>query len=265
MDGGIMQDLLHLKSVEYLRGNRLKHLSTLKHLLLYQDKITINLVEDSSMWALIAKIPTEFLSYDSVTYPCAKQAIFLNGTSDQLKYYLLENLPKDNYILRLNERLDLSVLENRFQITIGNSYVSYSSSSIDNTYNDNIVPGNREITDEVINVITRNGYTENELKKHFNNRAIWFGHVINGAIKSVCFVYQNYEDIWEIAGVHTLETERRKGFAHIVVASALTHMFDAGLIPRYEVDIRNANSIRLAENLGMKQFLRIDHYLLNFS
>lgn len=53
---------LYLKSVEYLKSNPMKHLSTLKYLFLYKDKVAIDLIEDSSNWALVVKIPTKFLS-----------------------------------------------------------------------------------------------------------------------------------------------------------------------------------------------------------
>ena len=134
-----MQKSIYEKSVEYLKSDPLKHLTTLKYLSLYRDKLTVNLVEDSLKWASLVTIPTEFLSYDTITYPYANQAIFLNGTSDQLKYDLLKKLPNNNYVLRLNENLDLSVLKNRFQVTTGNSYISYSCSSIDDSYKDSIV------------------------------------------------------------------------------------------------------------------------------
>lgn len=258
-----MQDSLYLKSVEYLKSNTLKHLSTLKHLFLYKDNVTIDLIEDSLKWALLVKIPTKFLSYDSATYPNANQAIFLNGTSDELKYYLLDKLPDDNYILRLNENLNLATYKNRFQVAVGNSYVSYSCSSIDDIYRDDMVLGNPNITDKAIDIIKRNGYTEPEIRKYFNNGAIWFGYIIDDIIRSICFVYRNYEDIWEIAGVHTPETERMKGYARIVVTSALAYILDRRLIPRYEADVRNVNSIKLTESLKMKQFLRVDHFLLN--
>ena len=258
-----MDDLLYTKSIEYLKNNPCKHLSTLKYLLLYQDKLTIDLIENASNWALIVKIPTRFLSYDSATYPNAKQAIFLNGTSDELKYYLLDKLPDDSYILRLNENLKLSTLKNRFRVTTGNSYSSYSCSNIDKTYRESIISGNPNITDEAIEIIKRNGYAEAEIRKYFNNNAKWFGYIMDCKIRSLCFIYQNYESIWEIAGVHTPEEERMKGYARIVVTSALAYILDRNLIPRYEADIKNKNSIRLAESLKMKQFLRIDHFLLS--
>ena len=258
-----MDGLLYKKSIEYLKNNPLKHLSTLKYLILHQDMLIIDLLEDASNWALIVKIPTKFLSYDSATYPDAKQAIFLNGTSDELKYYLLYRLPDDNYILRLNENLDLSAVKNRFQVTTGNSYVSYSCSSIDKSYRDSIVSENSNIIDEAIDIIKRNGYAKAEISKYFDNGAKWFGYIIDCKIRSLCFIYQNYENIWEIAGVHTPEAERMKGYARIVVTSALAYILDKNLIPRYEADINNINSIKLAESLKMKQFLRIDHFLLS--
>ena len=50
----------------------------------------------------------------------------------------------------------------------------------------------------------------------------------------------------------------------MVVNSALTYILERSLVPRYEADVRNINSIKLAESLKMKQFLRIDHFLLSF-
>lgn len=175
----------------------------------------------------------------------------------------MEKLPNDRYVLRLNENLDLSFIKNKFQVTNGNSYVSYTSSSIDDVYRGNIVEGNLTINNEAIDVIQRNGYTEPEIKKYFNNGAVWFGNIYDGKIRSICFIYQNFLDIWEIPGVHTLELERMKGYARVVVTSALTYILDRNLKPRYEADVKNTNSIKLAESLNMEQFLRIDHFLLN--
>ncbi len=261
--GILMQKSIYEKSVEYLKSDPLKHLTTLKYLSLYQDKLTVSLVEGSQKWALLVTIPTQILSYDTTTYPYANRAIFLNGTSEQLKYKLLETLPKSNYVLRLNESLDLDNLINRFDISKGNSYISYSCSSIDDSFKDIIVPGNTNITDEAIDIIKRNGYIESDIRKYFNNGAVWFGFIKDNRIRSICFIYQNYDNIWEIAGVHTPETERKKGYARIVVTSALTYILERKLTPRYVTDIRNIYSIQLAESLQMKQFLRINHFLLS--
>lgn len=258
-----MTDSFFEKSIEYLKTDSFKHLSTLKYLSLYQSKLTINLLEDTQNWALLVTIPTEILSYDKATYPNANKAIFINGTSEQLKYRLLDALPENNYILRLNEDLNLSTLENRFKIKKRNLFISYSCSTFDDSPANIIVPGDTQITDEAIEIIKSNGYSGNEITKYFDNGAVWFGLEINNKIRSACFIYQNYDNIWEIAGVHTLETERNKGYARIVVTSALAHLLKRNLVPRYEAEILNTNSIKLAQSLKMKEFLLINHFLLN--
>lgn len=258
-----MTEELYIKALNFLNQNPLKHLSTLKYLQMYKNKVNISMAEDSFDWALIVSIPTICLSYDSANYPDAKKAIFINGTSDNLKHYLLSNLPPNNYVLRTNENIELSCLMNRFRVSTGNSYISYTCSADVGTQQYCTLPANTILNDDAIELITKNGYTTSEIRKYFDNGALWFGYIENVEIKSICFVYKNYNNIWEIAGVHTPEAHRGKGFARIVVSSAIRHLLKKCLMPRYEADVTNIKSIRLAEKLEMKQFLRIDHYLLN--
>lgn len=142
-------------------------------------------------------------------------------------------------------------------------YISYSCSALEDYTTNSVIPGSTHITDEVISLIMNNGYAKEEIKKYFDNGAVWFGVKIDNKLRSICFAYQNYDSIWEIAGVHTLESERHKGYARMVVISALTHLLKNNLIPRYEADVRNTNSVKLAQSLKMKEFLRINHFLLS--
>ncbi len=254
---------LYLKSIECLKSDSLRNLTTLKYLSLYRDIVKIDFMEDSSSWALLASIPTESLSYDTANYPHCKQALFINGTSDSLKYELLRKLPENNYVLRSNGYLDLSGFKSRFDIKAGHSYISYTCSDMDECYRDTGIKGVCHLTGEAIAMISKNGYTRYDLKKYFSNGSVWFGYIEAGVIKSICFVYQNYQNVWEVAGVHTAETERNKGYARVVVTSALNYLLKKGLIPRYEARVDNIKSRNLAETLKMKQFLRIDHFLLN--
>ncbi|MEL7567327.1 MAG: GNAT family N-acetyltransferase [Dehalobacterium sp.] len=258
-----MTDSILGKSVAYLKTDVRRNLTGLKYISWYKDKLTVNLVEDNQKWALLIEIPSKILSFDTANYPKADKAIFLNGTSEQLKYKLLDTLPQSNYILRLNEDLDLSVLSNRFAINKANSFISLTCSTFNVSAKDNMVTGNTLLTDEAIDMIKRNGYSESEIKNFFNNGSVWFGLTINEKIRSICFIYQNYGDIWEIAGVHTLEKERNKGYAQIVVMSALAYILERNLFPKYEVNVRNTNSIKLARSLNMKEFVRINHFLLS--
>ncbi|HEX3043222.1 MAG TPA: GNAT family N-acetyltransferase [Bacillota bacterium] len=259
---------MYEKSLAYLKADPFKHLATLKHLTLYQDKLALNLVDESPQgdypnWAVLATIPTGLLSYDTATYPEAKVTLFLNGTAESLKQQLLDTLPPNNYVLKLNEALDWSGLENRFRTKAGNSFLSFSGSTCPDIATNSLIPGCAHITDEAIALFQRNGYTAADIRKYFDRGAVWFSLAIDGTIRSGCFIYPNYGPIWEIAGVHTLEADRNKGYGRIVVTSALTYLLRRNLVPRYEVDVRNTNSIKLAQSLGMKEFLRLNHFLLS--
>ncbi len=258
-----MPDLIYKKSLEYLKTDPFKNLPTLKYLSLYKDSVNVNLLEDGPNWAVVVTVPTAILSYDSANYPGAKKAVFINGTSEQLKHGLLASLSDSNYILRLNENLDLAPLKSRFKVNKGHAYISYSCQALKVIDVREEVPGNISLTDDAIDMIKRNGYSEDEIRRHFENGSAWFGFAVDNKIVSSCFVYRNYEDIWEIAGVHTLEQERKNGYGRVVVASALKYLLERNLIPRYEAEIRNTNSQKLAESLGMERFLRLDHFLLD--
>ncbi len=79
---------------------------------------------------------------------------------------------------------------------------------------------------------------------------------------SACFVFQNYKQIWEIAGVSTQPDFRRQGLGSIIVSGALKYLSGSGLVPRYQVRWDNHASIRLAKSCGLIEFLQLDHYIL---
>jgi hypothetical protein len=251
------------KAIKLMETDVLIHLATLKYLTLYRKNADVNVVEDNSGWAVLSSFPTSILSFDKETYPEAKVALFVNGTSEKLKRYLLYSLTDNNYVLRLNEPLDLAMLRNRYQVTRGFVYNSYTCSKLSTPIPDTVLRAQKTLTEEAVKLFSLNGHDEADLKKYFENGAVWFGVINNNKLKSAGFVFQDYDNVREIGGVHTLESERRKGYAGTVVYSAVKYLLDNKLIPRYCTEEKNHSSIRLAESLGMKQFLRIEHFLLS--
>lgn len=74
-------------------------------------------------------------------------------------------MPNDNYVLRLRDKFDLTQLQKRFTIDKGNSYISYTCSSIADTLA--IIPGSTDMTEEAIHLMKRNGYTELDIRNYF--------------------------------------------------------------------------------------------------
>ena len=257
-----MIDSAYVKSLALLNADVLKNLSTLKYLAIYRDHADVQLVEESDEWAVLAAFPTSILSYDTATYPKARTAIFLNGSTDRLKHRLLDSLRPDSYVLRLNEKLDLSVHGNKFAVSPGNAYVSFTCSLLNSLPVEPGVQPNSVPTSEAVEMFGRNGYTQKDMDAYFDRGARWFGLKIDGYLASACFVLENYENVWEIAGVHTLESQRRRGCASIVVRSALGYLLQRSLTPRYEAEEKNVASIGLVQKLSMKEFLTVRHFLL---
>jgi len=257
-----MDKKVYTKALEHLNEDVLKNLSTLKYLTLYHNHAEVHLVEDAWDWAALSVFPTAILSYDTSTYPTARQALFLNGSSKTLKHGLLAALKPDHFLLRLNEDLDLSRYQEKYKVSPGHSYISFSGFSSGTASGQARITPQDKLTPEAVAFFGRNGYTPDDLKKYYRQGAQWFGHTIDGKLVSACFVFPNYNGIWEIAGVHTLEEYRRRGFAVTVVQAALLYLLGRGLTPRYEAEQDNTASIELARCLKMKEFLTIRHFLL---
>jgi GNAT superfamily N-acetyltransferase len=115
------------------------------------------------------------------------------------------------------------------------------------------------INDELRHVFAWNGYAAAELERYFAGGAHAFGIDIDGAVAAACFVFQNFEAVWETAGVHTAVRHHRQGLAARVVRAAVQHLLERGLCPRYQTEASNRDSIELARHVGLVEFLRIEH------
>ncbi len=191
-----MIDSDYMKSIALLGADMLKNLSTLKYLTIYRDYADVEVIEESQEWAVRAAFPTSILSYDTATYPQARRAVFLNGSSDRLKNNLLDALPADSYLLRLNEKLDLSIHHERYVISQGHAYVSFTLSGTDSHLVEPAVRPNSIPTSEAVKMFGRNGYTQKDIGAYFGRGARWFGLKTDGHLASACFVFQNYQDVW---------------------------------------------------------------------
>jgi hypothetical protein len=240
-----------------------QNIATLKYLAQYREHAAVSTAGDRSGWAVLSSFPTAILSYDRAVYPQAKIAVFVNGTDKELIYELLNKLPLNHYVFRFNAPLDVAPLESCYTITRGYIYNSYTGDTLPPNPPPVTVPAQSELTEEAIQLFGLNNHDREDLVKHFQHGARWFGYIEDNRIKSLCFTYDDYGDYREIAGVRTVDGERRKGYARIVVYSALKYLLDNHLKPRYVTEEANTNSNALAQNLGMKRFLKLEHFLLS--
>jgi len=247
-----------------LRADPLRHIVTLKMLHMHGDTIRTIPLEDESGWALLSMFPVHVSEFDRQTYPGMQQVILIDGTSERNKLKLLRGLPAQSVVVKTYDDAIKKYLVRQLDAEPALSFLSFTGSP--GGTSGTPMPGLIESTslnDEAVRLFGYNGYEPAKLDRYFADGARWFGVRAGGRIVSVCFVFRNFETVWEIGGVFTELTHRRQGLARGVVSAALNHLLTVGLTPRYQVRSDNVESIRLAETAGLKEFLRMSHYLVH--
>jgi ribosomal protein S18 acetylase RimI-like enzyme len=246
-----------------LEQDPLRNLATLKMLNSYPNSMSFELQQGADGWALLGLLDVRDSEWDRKTYPACKYVAFINGNSPRRKLQLLARLPKENLVLKVaDEAVRQRIVQtgNGTKVMTFHSFTAGTHSSLGES--DPKLPRSSAYNPGAWAMFRSNGYEHDELARYFHNGAQWFGIQTEGQLASACFLFQNYKQIWEIAGVYTHPDFRRRGFAKKIVCGALNYLAASGLVPRYQARGDNHPSISLAKACGLTQFLQMDHYLL---
>lgn len=78
----------------------------------------------------------------------------------------------------------------------------------------------------------------------------------------VALSFPNSSSLYEIGSLYVAPAARRAGHASALVRAALADVAARGLAVRYVVDATNAPSIALAERCGLREVMRLEHWLV---
>jgi GNAT superfamily N-acetyltransferase len=240
-------------------------------LTLLDEQVELCLVEAEHGWALLLSFPSDVFEYDARTYGHACRIAVLDGTIEPAQFALLERLPHTNLVIKTHDarvaRYAIGALDAR-SVT---AFVSFTAHDW-NAMNESIAasageagPGfssSPHLNDEMRDSFARSGYGAAELERYFASGAHWFAIHREGGVAAACFVFQNFEAVWEIAGVHAAARHRRQGLAARIVRAAVQHLLNRGLVPRYQTEVSNLASVALARRIGLVEFLRIEHLMV---
>ncbi len=79
---------------------------------------------------------------------------------------------------------------------------------------------------------------------------------------AVALSFPNSPSLYEIGSLYVSPAARRCGHASALVRAALADLAARGLAVRYVVDATNAPSIALAERCGLREVMRLEHWLV---
>lgn len=250
------------EAVELLGRDPLRHIVTLKMLALYGEHMDLRFVAESGEWALLSLLPTDLSDYDSRAYATTRRVVLVDGNSATLKLRLLDDLPRCDMVVKT---YDPAVKRHVMQQFAGEPVASFTSFSAPPGLTLSACDGTEEsstLSEEAAASFGQAGYSMPELEKWFREGARWFGIRKGGTVVSGCFVYRNFDSVWEIAGVFTEPNHRRQRLAATVVTAALVYLLELQRRPRYQVPITNTASTQLARGIGLQEFLSVDHLLV---
>lgn len=247
-------------AIVLLRADPLRHLVALKMLTLHGDQAELKLVRGDGGWGLSATFPIHVTEFDRKSYPSAEFFVLMDGTDTPAMIQLLADLPRTEVIVKTSHP---PVAEHAVSNLGGRAlrtFISFTAGAGARGASVAVVTEEAKLTPDVADaLVAAGGYGQTELAEAFQQGARSFAVRRGGRALSACFVYPNFETIWEVAGVFTQPEHRGQGLAKSVVSAALQYLAAARLRARYQVTADNTASLRLASSLGLEEFLRVAH------
>jgi ribosomal protein S18 acetylase RimI-like enzyme len=253
-------------ALAFLQTNPLRYLVQLKYLRLYADKVNCHYIEQGGSRGVLLSHPAAMTSWDSSAYPHANH-ILLPAASDQSAATLLLNHALEYFasgeglVFKFCEESTRRVFERFYPMRFARALISYTTQTARIPSEDVEVVVSQIPGEDCIQLYLENGYSRSEIDKFFAEGALSFTFYEGNAPVCSCLAYRNFGDIWEIAGVRTVDRAQRRGYARRVVLAALRTLAQRNYIPRYQVEATNLPSVRLAESVGLEICLRFEHYL----
>ncbi len=250
-------------SIAHLSESPFDNLLTLKMLSMFPNECTTTLYKDESGWVCRTEFGAKVSAWDRNEYPLADCIMMLDGNSPSIFGHILRHQPTDLLVYKVHDQWSRFILGENPYFYHANSFHSYSdmSQALDTGQSDvPVVEQHSQYDSEAAALFVASGFVAQEFRFHLNRGAQWFAVREKNRIVSFCLIFQIFGKIWEIGGVLTLREYRRKGFAKAVISAALGYLNAFKLIPRYQFHYQNSASRCLAESLGLKPRLIVDHY-----
>ncbi|MEZ4706979.1 MAG: GNAT family N-acetyltransferase [Caldilineaceae bacterium] len=250
------------QAIAFLKQDTLRNIVPLKMLTAHPADIQTHYAEGAHGAAALLLFPTSTFAYDRTTYADLDLVVILSATALDAARQLLKYIPRDRkLIFKLMGPAVQKVLAEQWPMQRVTAFVSYTAGAMDHFAPDADVVTATAVDERLLPHFAAQGHDRAEIAHYFaDGQARSFTLYQHSEPVAACFTYQNFELIHEIGGVFTLPTERRKGYARRVVQSAVHALLQRGCRPRYQVHEANRPSIALAEQIGLKLFVTVEHW-----
>lgn len=249
-------------TITFLRQNVLRNIVPLKMLTAYPAVIETHYYEAGDEAAALLLFPTSAFAYDRATYGELDLVVLLSVSTPSAAAALLPAIPpQKKLIFKLVDSEVYALLAEHFALQRVTAFLSYTSTPVAHFAAHPAVVVADQVEERLFPLFAAQGHDPAELHRSFaGGQARTFTLYQANEPVAACFTYQNFEHVHEIGGVFTVPSERRKGHAQKVVATAVHSLLVRGCLPRYQVHEINCASIALAEQIGLTRFVTVEHW-----
>jgi GNAT superfamily N-acetyltransferase len=248
------------EAMKDLARDPLRNIVLLKQLLAYPEHVEVHRASDGGGAATLVALQTSASPYDREAYPKASVAAFIASDRPALTASLIPHVPRGiGVVFKLDREADVAGIAAHFPVSRRTAFVSFTSAG--EGEHDPSVDVTTAPDDAAFALFATQGHDRAWLQLLLSGGKA-FACVLSagGATRSACIASENYGPVWEVGGVVTAPSHRRRGLGARVVGTALAELARRKLAPRYQVEEHNEASIQLARSVGLAPFLTITHY-----
>lgn len=248
--------------ITFLKRDPLRNIVPLKMLTAYPAVIETHYYAIGDEAAALLLFPTSAFAYDRATYADLDLVVILAATTRRAAAALLPRIPThQKLIFKLMDEEARQFLAESLSLQRVTTFLSYTATDTQRFGAYPEVAVADQVDERLYPLFANQGHDAAELHRYFAGRQARTYTLSQGHEPvAACFTYQNFDTIHEIGGVFTLPTQRRKGYAQQMVATAVHSLLTRGCLPRYQVHEINHPSIALAEHIGLVRFVTVEHW-----
>jgi len=249
--------------IEFLQQDPMQNIVPLKMLATHGAVIQSHFLREGEAAGALLYFPTTAFAYDRQTYADHDLVVLLIANSLTLADALLTYLPRQQkFVFKLADKALQPQVARHFLLTHVRTFISYTTPPHSSLPAHAAVSMSAKVDERLYEHYAEHGHTTAEIADYFaDGEARAFTLYREQQPLAACFTYTNFADIHEVGGVLTLPDERRKGYAKLVVESAIAMLHQRGYVPRYQVNATNGASIQLARSIGLLPFVTVEHWL----
>lgn len=260
-----------------LAQDELRHITPLKMLGLYREHIRVVAVDVGTEQAFLMLSPRAASQYDSAKYPSASLVVFpvlpVSPSAAMIEacvFSILENAGAETFVVKscvleliATLRLALPTVNCQRALLTLTPGDEDDAAFINPAYVTAVVQVASHIPPDAFALLAAHDvYSASELETMFaegSGRCLLSIH--NNEAVAIALSFPNTPTLHEIGSLYVAPHARRSGHASALLRAALADMAARNLAVRYVVDATNAPSIELATRCGLRQVMRLEHWL----